>query len=349
MATPPDGLWTFLPASPCGRYEKPLTDLGRGRTRKIEAASAGIPAAASKIYGITDAIEAGATGLLHSAGDVVDLLSKMRQMTGDRESRTRMGAAARLRACHGFSKELVTSALRGFYKSALGANPQPEATESALQRMSRDKRPSKVRPVKRFFDLVVSGAGLILFAPFLGAVAAAVRPTLGGNPLFVQLRAGENERIFAFYKVRTMTDARDRAGQLLTDEQRLTAWGRSLRSTSLDELPQLWNVLKGDMSLVGPRPPLPEYLPRYTASQRRRHEVRPGIAGWAPVNGRNSLTWERKLELDVWYVDHQGFWLDVKILCLTVPQVLRRDGISQAVHATMPEFLGSPTQARRDG
>jgi lipopolysaccharide/colanic/teichoic acid biosynthesis glycosyltransferase len=117
---------------------------------------------------------------------------------------------------------------------------------------------------------------------------------------------------------------------------------------SLDELPQLWNVLRGDMSLVGPRPLLPEYLPRYTAFQRRRHEVKPGITGWAQVNGRNSLTWEQKFDLDVWYVDHQSFWLDLKILCLTVLQVLRRDGISQQGHATMPEFLGSPAQSRRD-
>jgi lipopolysaccharide/colanic/teichoic acid biosynthesis glycosyltransferase len=145
-----------------------------------------------------------------------------------------------------------------------------------------------------------------------------------------------------------MTDVRDQAGELLPDEQRLTVLGRLLRGTSLDELPQLWNVLKGDMSLVGPRPLLPEYLPRYTALQRRRHEVKPGITGWAQVNGRNSLTWEQKFDLDVWYVDHQSLWLDVKILWLTVLQVLRRDGISQQGHATMPEFMGSQAQSRRD-
>jgi lipopolysaccharide/colanic/teichoic acid biosynthesis glycosyltransferase len=140
-----------------------------------------------------------------------------------------------------------------------------------------------------------------------------------------------------------MTDVRDQTGNLLADEQRLTALGRFLRSTSLDELPQLWNVLKGDMSLVGPRPLLPEYLSRYTAFQRRRHEVRPGITGWVQVNGRNSLTWEQKFDLDVWYVDHGGLWLDIKILWMTMLQVFRRDGISQAGHATMPEFAGSPT------
>jgi lipopolysaccharide/colanic/teichoic acid biosynthesis glycosyltransferase len=169
-----------------------------------------------------------------------------------------------------------------------------------------------------------------------------------GNPMFVQSRVGKHDRIFSFYKFRTMNNDRDAAGKLLPDEERLTALGRFLRATSLDELPQLWNVLKGEMSLVGPRPLLPEYLPRYTAFQRRRHEVKPGITGWVQVNGRNSLTWEQKFDLDVWYVDHRSFWLDLKVLCLTVLQVLRRDGISQAGHATMPEFLGSPAEARRN-
>jgi|SRR5208283_2302881 len=206
-----------------------------------------------------------------------------------------------------------------------------------------------MRPVKRLFDLVFSGGALIVLAPLLGAIVAAVRIVLGGSPLFVQSRVGKDGRIFAFYKFRTMIEARDQDGELLPDEQRLTALGKFLRSTSLDELPQLWNVLKGDMSLVGPRPLLPEYLPRYTAFQRRRHEVKPGITGWAQVNGRNNLTWEQKFELDVWYVDHQSFWLDAKILYLTVLRLVRRDGISQPGHATMPEFMGSATQVGRDG
>ncbi|MBK5295226.1 MAG: sugar transferase [Acidobacteriia bacterium] len=195
--------------------------------------------------------------------------------------------------------------------------------------------------MQRLFDLIVSGGALIVLAPLLGAIAVVVRFTLGAAPVFMQPRVGMNERIFPLYKFRTMTDVRDRTGKLLADEQRLTTLGRFLRSTSLDELPQLWNVLKGDMSLVGPRPLLPEYLPRYTAFQRRRHEVKPGITGWVQVNGRNSLTWEQKFELDVWYVDHWNVWLDAKILWLTVLRVLRRDGISQAGHATMPEFVGS--------
>jgi lipopolysaccharide/colanic/teichoic acid biosynthesis glycosyltransferase len=205
-----------------------------------------------------------------------------------------------------------------------------------------------VRSVRRLLEIVVSGGTLIILAPLLGAIAAVLRLTLGGSPVFTQARAGMNERTFMFYKFRTMTEARGPHGRLLPDDERLTALGRLLRSTSLDELPQLWNVLKGDMSLVGPRPLLPEYLPRYTAFQRRRHEVKPGITGWAQVNGRNGLTWEQKFELDVWYVDYWSLWLDAKILCMTMLQVLRRDGISQAGHATMPEFMGSPTQSRRD-
>src|ERR1035438_2816387 len=178
--------------------------------------------------------------------------------------------------------------------------------------------PRRIPAQSRFFDLAVSGGALIVLAPLLGAIAAVIRMTLGGSPLFVQSRVGMNERIFAFYKFRTMTEARDKTGELLADQPRLTTLGRFLRSTSLDELPQLWNVLTVDMSLVGPRPLLPEYLPRYNVQQRRRHEVKPGITGWAQVNGRNSLTWEQKFELDVWYVDHWNLWLDVKILWLTV-------------------------------
>ena len=206
-----------------------------------------------------------------------------------------------------------------------------------------------VRSVRRLLEIVVSGLALIILAPLLGAIAVALRLTLGGSPVFTQARAGMNGRTFTFYKFRTMTEARGPHGRLLPDDERLTAFGRLLRSTSLDELPQLWNVLKGDMSFVGPRPLLPEYMPRYTAFQRRRHEVKPGITGWVQVNGRNSLTWEQKFELDVWYVDHGSLWLDAKILWRTVLQVLRRDGISQAGHATMPEFMGSTTQSRRDG
>ena len=213
----------------------------------------------------------------------------------------------------------------------------------------RSRQQQRWSMFKNLIDRSLAGIGLVILSPLMLAFAGLIRVRIGKPVLFRQLRIGHREKVFTFLKFRTMTDVRDQTGKLLADEHRLTALGRFLRSTSLDELPQLWNVLKGDMSLVGPRPLLPEYLPRYTAFQRRRHEVRPGVTGWVQVNGRNSLTWEQKFELDVWYVDHRSLWLDARILWMTVLQVLRREGISQAGHATMPEFMGSPTQSRRDG
>jgi len=163
-----------------------------------------------------------------------------------------------------------------------------------------------------------------------------------GSPiLFKQTRPGLNGKLFTIYKFRTMTLKKDTNGKLLSDAERLTRFGQFLRSTSLDELPELWNVLNGDMSLVGPRPLLTEYLPLYSKDQMRRHEVRPGITGWAQVNGRNALTWEEKFKRDVWYVDHQSFWLDIKILLMTVKKVLMREGISAKEDATMPVFKGN--------
>jgi lipopolysaccharide/colanic/teichoic acid biosynthesis glycosyltransferase len=189
---------------------------------------------------------------------------------------------------------------------------------------------------------------LILISPLMLLIGLCSLLFLGRPVLFKQGRIGYRAKFFILCKFRTMREIHDRFGRSLPDEARLSSYGRFLRVTSLDEFPTFWNVLRGDMSLVGPRPLLPEYLPRYSAFQRRRHEVKPGITGWAQVNGRNGLAWEQKFELDVWYVDHQSLWLDVKILWLTVLQVLRREGISQEGHATMPEFMGSPAQSRRD-
>lgn len=194
---------------------------------------------------------------------------------------------------------------------------------------------------KRVFDLALVIPGLVTLAPFLAVIAALVRVKLGRPVLFRQERPGINGKPYTIYKFRTMTDARDSAGNLLPDGQRMPRFGRFLRAASLDELPELWNVVKGDMSLVGPRPLLMEYLDRYTPKQARRHEVKPGITGWAQVNGRNALSWEEKFKLDVWYVDNLSFWLDLKILWLTVIQVLKREGISADGHETMPEFMGS--------
>ncbi len=194
--------------------------------------------------------------------------------------------------------------------------------------------------MKRCFDLVASLALLLVFLPILLAIALLVRWHLGPPVLFRQRRPGLHEIPFEMVKFRTMQEATDTSGNLLPDILRLTWLGRFLRSTSLDELPELWNVLKGEMSLVGPRPLLMEYLPLYSAEQARRHEVRPGITGWAQVNGRNAISWEEKFKLDVWYVDHRSFFLDLKILWLTVKKVLVRDGISAEGEATMPKFKG---------
>ena len=193
---------------------------------------------------------------------------------------------------------------------------------------------------KRVLDTTLALLALIILAPVLGVLGILVRITSGAPVLFRQQRPGLHGKPFTLYKFRTMTDARDPKGNLLLDDQRLTPFGRFLRSTSLDELPELWNVLKGDMSLVGPRPLLMRYLPRYTPEQMRRHEVRPGVTGWAQINGRNAITWEEKFDMDVWYVDHLSFWLDLKIIALTLWKILKREGISHPGQATMEEFTG---------
>jgi sugar transferase EpsL len=192
--------------------------------------------------------------------------------------------------------------------------------------------------MKRLFDLVVACAGCLLIWPILVVIAVLVRNKQGNPVLFRQQRSGLRGRPFWLLKFRTMNEMRDAKGKLLPDADRLTPFGRFLRGTSLDELPELFNVLKGDMSLVGPRPLLMQYLDRYTPEQTRRHEVRPGMTGWAQVNGRNAITWEEKFKLDVWYVDHRSFFLDLKILGLTMWKLLRREGVNQPGHATMEEF-----------
>jgi lipopolysaccharide/colanic/teichoic acid biosynthesis glycosyltransferase len=195
--------------------------------------------------------------------------------------------------------------------------------------------------MKRIVDIIASLTGLVfLLIPIL-LIALSIRIKLGSPIIFKQSRPGLNGKLFEMYKFRTMTHDRDFAGTFLSDKQRLTSFGRFLRSTSLDELPELWNVLKGEMSLVGPRPLLTSYLALYSPRQGRRHEVRPGITGWAQVNGRNAISWEEKFEFDVWYVDNQSLWLDFKILLLTLKKVLVREGISSPGDATMPVFKGT--------
>lgn len=194
--------------------------------------------------------------------------------------------------------------------------------------------------MKRLFDITAAFAALLLLALPLALLTWQVRRKLGSPAFFRQVRPGMHGQPFEMVKFRTMTDASGADGALLPDADRLTPFGRFLRASSLDELPELWNVLKGEMSLVGPRPLLMEYLPLYSPQQARRHEVRPGITGWAQVNGRNALGWNDKFKLDVWYVDHRSLWLDIKILWLTVKKVLVREGISAAGEATMPRFTG---------
>jgi lipopolysaccharide/colanic/teichoic acid biosynthesis glycosyltransferase len=195
--------------------------------------------------------------------------------------------------------------------------------------------------MKRAFDIVISSILLLLLLLPLLILAAMIRIKLGSPILFAQVRPGLGSAPFTLLKFRTMTDAVDASGNVLRDEDRLTPFGQLLRRTSLDELPELWNVLKGDMSLVGPRPLLMEYLPIYSQEQNRRHEVRPGITGWAQVNGRNLLNWDERFKLDVWYVDQHSFLLDIKILILTIQKVIKREGISANGEATMSKFKGS--------
>lgn len=203
--------------------------------------------------------------------------------------------------------------------------------------------------LKRIFDFSTAFCGLFILSPLLLTTALLIRWRLGRPVLFKQTRPGLNGQPFSLLKFRTMTDERDNSGKLLPDSKRLTQLGLLLRQTSLDELPELINVVKGDMSLVGPRPLLMRYLNRYTPEQARRHEVRPGITGWAQINGRNAMTWEAKFKHDVWYVDHHTFRLDLKILLITAWQVMRRDGISAEGHATMPEFMGSKRERHSSG
>lgn len=205
--------------------------------------------------------------------------------------------------------------------------------------------------IKRILDIISSLLAIIILSPLLAVTAVLVKTKLGSPVLFRQERPGKDEKIFTLMKFRTMTDERDENGELLPDEVRLTKFGKFLRSTSIDELPELFNILKGDMSVIGPRPLLVEYIPRYNEHQHRRHEVRPGLSGWAQVNGRNTVSWEDKFDMDVHYVDNYSFAMDVKILFMTVLNVLKKEGISSETSATMEVFMGTPgrEEANQEG
>lgn len=294
----------------------------------IEAAAVGIPSIGSRIYGITDAIEEGLTGFLFEMGSHHDLMLKMTKLSEDPSLARRMGERARDFALAGFSREKVTAAMFEYYK--------------ALDR----RIPPSV--AKRSLDILLSLAGIVVLGIPMLVVAFLIYVTMGRPVFFRQMRPGYRGKPFWIIKFRTMNEDRDLAGNLLPDGARLTAVGRVLRALSLDELPQLFNVLLGDLSFVGPRPLLMQYMPLYDEHQARRHDVRPGITGWAQVNGRNAISWEERFDLDVWYVEHRSLSLDLKILWLTVVNVLKRQGISARGFDTMPEFKGSQRERKGD-
>lgn len=198
--------------------------------------------------------------------------------------------------------------------------------------------------IKRILDIISSLLAIIILSPLLGILTVIGAFEMKGNPFFTQERPGKDEKIFKLVKFRTMTNAKDENGELLSDAERLTKYGKFLRNTSLDELPELFNILKGDMSVIGPRPLLVKYLPRYNQHQHRRHEVKPGLSGWAQVNGRNAISWEDKFNYDVKYVDNYSIVMDIKILFMTILNVLKREGISSETSATMEEFMGTPEE-----
>jgi lipopolysaccharide/colanic/teichoic acid biosynthesis glycosyltransferase/glycosyltransferase involved in cell wall biosynthesis len=325
----------------------------------IEAAAAGVPAVASRIYGIVDAIEEGRTGLLHEPGDVAGMVGQLRRAVSDGPLRHRLGVAGRERAQRDFSQASLTSATIDLFDSLLDAggpqstSPSIEVGSSGIAKRelrapSRDPRAANPmtaarwypRYGKRALDVAIALVAIPLLAPVAACVALLVRISLGSPVLFRQRRPGLHAEPFVLVKFRSMTDGRDARGHHLPDAERLPTLGRLLRATSLDEIPELWNVLTGDMSLVGPRPLLMEYLPLYTSRQAQRHRVRPGITGLAQVSGRNELGWAERLELDRLYVEQCSLALDLQILARTVWQVVARRGVSQPGHATAEAFTG---------
>ena len=298
----------------------------------LEAAAAGAPAVASRIYGLVDAVVDGQTGLLHEPGNVADLTTCLRQVLGNAGLRCALGSAARDRALRDFVPSVLAASLLDLY-----------AGHSADRTAARERGWYRRRG-KRTFDIVASVAAIAVLLPLAAVIALVVRAFLGSPVLFRQSRPGLHGVPFRLIKFRTMSDRRDQTGGLLPDAERLGRLGRFLRGASLDELPELWNVLVGEMSLVGPRPLLMAYLDRYTPRQARRHLVRPGITGLAQVSGRNGLGWEEKFDLDLEYVDRCSFSLDVKILARTVWHVLLCRDINQPGHATSEEFTGTVTR-----
>jgi lipopolysaccharide/colanic/teichoic acid biosynthesis glycosyltransferase/glycogen synthase len=291
----------------------------------LEASAMQLPVIASNVTGLVDAVVNGVTGILVTPRDPVDLANAIQILSSSSALRLRMGWAGREFVVANFDRNRIFHLLEAAYRKAIEV-PSPARQGSNAKRM---------------VDLLLAVPALLAAAPVIAFAALGIKLLMGGPVLFRQQRAGLHGIPFAVFKLRTMTDERDTNGELLRDEQRLPAFGRFLRATSIDELPQLWNVVRGEMSLVGPRPLLERYLSRYSESQMRRHLVRPGLTGWAQIQGRNALTWEEKFSLDVWYVDHQSFALDCRILLKTIPKLFIRQDVSAPGHCSMPEFLGT--------
>lgn len=347
--------WSGLPGGII-RFEPPLADRAWARllritnislvTLRTEARHTSIPsktfsamAAGSAIVAIApedsdvaDVVTRHVCGLVLAPGDSESAASALVALVGDRDRLEAMRTAARDAVRNEYDLSLLAGRWQVFLDEVTAA---------------RAKKSGSV--AKRALDMLASTVGLMVLAPLLLAAAVAVRITMGAPVFFRQERPGLGGKAFQLFKFRTMRNPRPVEEGPEADAARLTSLGSLLRATSIDELPTLMNVLKGDMSLVGPRPLLMRYLPRYTVRQARRHEVRPGITGWAQVNGRNAISWEQKFELDVWYVDHRSFMLDLKILWMTLLKVVRREGISQEGHATMPEFMGEPGRGAPHG
>lgn len=304
----------------------------------MEASAMALPVVASDIRGCREVVEDGVNGVLVPVGDVSALTWAIRRLGSDAVLRHRLGRAGRRRARDLFDERRVVRIVLDTYREVAERKGILAPSNGRGSRVGHRVNDA----FKRVVDLAVSVVALTVTALFLAVVALALRVSLGRSVLFVQERGGRNGDTFRLYKFRTMRAQQDRDARELPDGERLTRLGRMLRSTSIDELPSLVNVLRGDMSLVGPRPLLAEYLELYTIEQSRRHEVRPGITGLAQVGGRNTLSWDEKFAADIFYVEHRSPWLDLKILALTVVAVLRRRGISQEGHATMAPFIGVP-------
>jgi lipopolysaccharide/colanic/teichoic acid biosynthesis glycosyltransferase/glycosyltransferase involved in cell wall biosynthesis len=294
------------------------------KTFSAMAAGHAILAVAPEDSDLADLVRRHRCGIVVPPGDVDGFSRALELLVTDRQERDRARAAARQAVVDHYDMPILAEQWKCFLDEVVSGSPPPLACDR----------------LKRAVDVVLGGAGLVGSAAFLFPAMAAVRITLGEPVLFRQQRPGLHAKPFQLLKLRTMRHAKPYEKGPEFDATRITALGRFLRATSIDELPTLWNVLRGDMSLVGPRPLLMRYLPRYSKHQARRHDVKPGITGWAQVNGRNTLSWDEKFDLDVWYVDHRSWLLDLRILAMTVGKVLRRDGISKKGHATMPEFMG---------